>query len=612
MNKPVQMNQLQQQLSGIFQLLQQGKVVEAARRAERLRLTNPRNVDVVHLCALCSKAGGHRVAANSHFKNAMALAPTNVQIITNFANFLKETGAHNEAIDIYQRALALDPHFIHGWLGLGAVALQTTKTAIAETAYRKATALQPTLSIAWLGLGSALRASDKLVDAEQAFIRACEIEPHNPAGLINLGVVQRMLGKLTEAMDCFNQAEKAGFQGPELYDGRASVLLDMGKTDESVGLYREICEKFPAYVEGHDALARILYELEPETDAVAILQQAVAAQPNHHALRFRLVRLLNEMERYEEALSVLNAASALKGDVKVAGAQAMIFDSMGAEEEAAEAYGVAVREKNVDADFLLAYVRYLIKAGDYQQASENLSRTLELAPNHQLAWAYQGTLWRLTDDPREEWLHDYEQFIQPCEIEVPDEFNSIEEFLVELQGALKTRHAAKREPVDQSLRGGSQTSGNLFGSDDPVISAAREAIRESIMRVLQDLPTDAKHPFLCRNVQDIRFAGAWSVLLKSGGKHINHVHSRGWLSSAFYVSLPEDVTEDCGDGVNDNAGWIQFGQPPLDLGLELEPRRFIQPKPGTFALFPSYTWHGTVPFTKGTERLTMAYDVVPC
>jgi hypothetical protein len=59
------------------------------------------------------------------------------------------------------------------------------------------------------------------------------------------------------------------------------------------------------------------------------------------------------------------------------------------------------------------------------------------------------------------------------------------------------------------------------------------------------------------------------------------------------------------------SGWIQFGQPPEDLGLELAPRRFIQPKVGHVALFPSYMWHGTVPFEDSEPRVTMAFDMTP-
>ena len=41
-----------------------------------------------------------------------------------------------------------------------------------------------------------------------------------------------------------------------------------------------------------------------------------------------------------------------------------------------------------------------------------------------------------------------------------------------------------------------------------------------------------------------------------------------------------------------------------------EPCRKIEPKPGHLVLFPSWMWHGTVPFTQG-ERLTVAFDVRP-
>jgi hypothetical protein len=121
------------------------------------------------------------------------------------------------------------------------------------------------------------------------------------------------------------------------------------------------------------------------------------------------------------------------------------------------------------------------------------------------------------------------------------------------------------------------------------------------------LPDDPDHPLLRRKTDMIRYAGAWSVLLSHSGHHINHVHSRGWLSSAFYVVLPPVV----GKETETNEGWIQYGQPPLDLGLGLKPRRYIQPKVGCLAVFPSYTWHGTVPFSEGEERMTIAYDIVP-
>ncbi len=80
------------------------------------------------------------------------------------------------------------------------------------------------------------------------------------------------------------------------------------------------------------------------------------------------------------------------------------------------------------------------------------------------------------------------------------------------------------------------------------------------------------------------------------------------MSSAFYVALPASVLAS-GDGAT--AGHIQFGQPLEELGLNLPARRTIRPEPGKLALFPSYMWHGTVPFVDSEPRITAAFDMLP-
>jgi hypothetical protein len=104
---------------------------------------------------------------------------------------------------------------------------------------------------------------------------------------------------------------------------------------------------------------------------------------------------------------------------------------------------------------------------------------------------------------------------------------------------------------------------------------------------------------------------------------VDHVHQEGWLSSAFYVELPDVVTKPdartgSAQGKNkteggDSArqGWIRFGQPGSPVQPVQTAQHFVKPEPGMLVLFPSYMWHGTVPFTGKQSRLTVAMDVVP-
>ena len=77
----------------------------------------------------------------------------------------------------------------------------------------------------------------------------------------------------------------------------------------------------------------------------------------------------------------------------------------------------------------------------------------------------------------------------------------------------------------------------------------------------------------------------------------------GWFSSALYVALPPAEARG-----PEPAGWLTLGEPQAQLGIEIDPIRLIEPKPGRLVLFPSTMWHGTRPFEAG-ERLTIAFDV---
>jgi hypothetical protein len=102
--------------------------------------------------------------------------------------------------------------------------------------------------------------------------------------------------------------------------------------------------------------------------------------------------------------------------------------------------------------------------------------------------------------------------------------------------------------------------------------------------------------------QNYAIASAWSVRLNSGGFHINHVHPEGWISSAFYVRIPGDL--------QGSEGFLKFGEPGPPTSPHLGEEHLVKPEPGLLALFPSYMWHGTVPFFSKEKRLSCAFDVV--
>jgi uncharacterized protein (TIGR02466 family) len=198
--------------------------------------------------------------------------------------------------------------------------------------------------------------------------------------------------------------------------------------------------------------------------------------------------------------------------------------------------------------------------------------------------------------------------ISLVEVPPPPGYASTAAFFEAIGEVLESLHRTRSHPIEQTLRGGTQTNGFLFRLKHPLLQELEAQIRIAVRETLSAFPKEPAHPFWGRRPQGkgVRFSGAWSVRLTSAGYHNNHIHPAGWLSSALYVALPDEVR-----AARDQSGHIQFGVPLLDRDLALPPRRVVRPEVGTLVLFPSYMWHGTIPFHSEQSRVTVAFDLLP-
>lgn len=101
-----------------------------------------------------------------------------------------------------------------------------------------------------------------------------------------------------------------------------------------------------------------------------------------------------------------------------------------------------------------------------------------------------------------------------------------------------------QHPLIQTLRGGTQTHGNLFERTVKEVQEARAGIEQCIRRYIDEMDDDPSHPFLSRKSDRFRFSGSWSCRLGQEGFHTNHIHMEGWISSSYYVTLPTTIAFD--------------------------------------------------------------------
>ena len=443
-------------------------------------------------------------------------------------------------------------------------------------------------------LGLAARAAGDGPLACRAFSRAAELAPHDP--LIAHSHARTMLEAGKPASALFEHAQRLAPADGTILQGRAAALLAENRGALAIPFLRDVLTANPLWIDGHRTYAHIAAQLGH--DPLAAIDAALAGAPANGDLHRQRINTLLEARRIAEVPAAIAAA------VRATGKQPWLTFMAG--HAASELGNITTADREFAASpapggagdaSLLA--RHMIKAGRAARARTLLNAWLG-QPGEDVLWPYRALAWRLTGDARADWLE-----AAPALVGVYDLGNRIAD-LPGLAAHLRTLHTTLAAPLDQSVRGGTQTDGNLFLRDEPPLQALREAVMETVAEHVARLPApERSHPTLISRRGPLRIAGSWSVRLAGAGFHTDHVHTQGWLSSALYLALPEQSGSPASS--NPHAGWLSLGE-SRDLVPDLPPRRLVEPRPGRLVLFPSTMWHGTRPFPTG-ERLTVAFDI---
>lgn len=434
------------------------------------------------------------------------------------------------------------------------------------------------------------------IDRNDLALAALEAGPGSPR------VALQALHLRTEAGEGVAD-ELAGLIGPEPHASPQLLqlvgALDVeGRIGEAIALIDQATRTRPDWLEGHQALAQLRFQAG-EPDPARSFGEALARAPGQELLWAAWMGTIARTSDWSlfDRVSA-DARKRFPASQLIAMVCADGFSEMGREDESDRLFSqlAAVADPHFDS----ARMRHAMRYSRFDQA---IATGEQAVSSHGAGecWGWLGAAWRFTGDARSDWFHRGGDLIASTDLDYrPSELRA-------LAGLLRQLHRSAGPPLGQSPRGGTQTPGPLLKRRETEIRRFRRKLRLAVRRYIDQLPPpDPRHPFLGRPRGSFRFEGAWSIRLRPGGRHVPHIHSHGWISSAFYVDLPEGMEHS-----PRRQGWLQFGVPPLpEQGPAPEPLRTIAPQKARLALFPSTFWHGTLPFDRG-ERLTAAFDVVP-
>jgi tetratricopeptide (TPR) repeat protein len=537
---------------------------------------------------------------------ARARAPRDVAAALNHGRVLAQLGRNDEAEAAFRVAVKLDSRQAEARFDLAQHLHRTGKLDEAEAIFRALAREMPGIVHMKIALGAVLVDQGRPGDGETVLRRA--LGETQDAALktqitLHLGTALRRQRKDDEAMALADRIVALDPASAVAHQHRAEALENAGRYDEAVAVFQALLKRGPGDPGLHHAYNGLLHRLRRDDEYLKSYDRAPASRP----LLLGKAFFLSQVGRDAEAHAVYHDLLAKDANDQVAALGAANAAAMlGRHAEAVAAFDALMARQGTTPDLCRRAAEPALLAGDPQKAAWYCDKALEHAPRDGAVLALQSVAWRMMEDERDEALCGYDTLVRVFDLEPPDGFSRMADFNAELNAALDRLHPETREFLGQSLRGGTQTPHALFGGGLELVEKLRARIDEAVARYISELAADDGHPFLSRRTRDFRYAGSWSSRLKDSGFHVNHIHPMGWISSCYYVAVPPAVADE-----STRQGWIKFGEPSLKVPLKQPVRRAIQPAPGRLILFPSYLWHGTIPFHDKAARTTIAFDVVP-
>lgn len=585
-------------------LLKAGKPADAAAVLGAILAREPRHAVAAHLLGLALKDTGDWAQGEQWLRFSIGLAPQHGEFYANLGNLLRKREKYPDAEAAYRKALERLPLHRPARRALAQTLNDRNRPAEAEVECRLLLSSDGTDAEAWEILAMALTQLERLADAERAHRRAIALNPDDAVAHHNLGALLVRMER-PEAMASLEAARKLGADGYETAYNRGRAALNAGELEEAEAGFARAAQLQPLNLEAQRILACIRF-MRGDPAFARSLGAAVRANRDNTPLQNLLAELLwrsGELPGAEALLRDVLARQASNAAARSTLASILMEQGRMEEAEAEALEAAAVRPDGPE--IVSGLVMILLARGRAEEAQPFVAAQLQRDPMAQEWLAYEATIARMLGTERYRELYDYERFVRAFDLAPPPGFSSMIEFNEHLAAVLNDRHRFTRQPLDQTLRNGTQTSRSLLTDPEPVVQAALKAFEAAIEEYRHALVLPPGHPLARAREGAVHFTGAWSVRLQRNGFHVNHYHPEGTVSSAYYVEVPEEVRDPAL-----KSGWIKFGEPRYPVA-GLAPERFIEPRPGRLVLFPSYMWHGTNPIFGPSPRMCIAFDMRP-
>ena len=327
------------------------------------------------------------------YEQALKLEPQNFAALQFFGVLRAQQGRHVEAARLMESALALQPDNLGALINYSQVLTATGRVPEALAMLDRALAIKPDVFEAVYNRGIALAQLQRNAEAVTSFDKALALRPDSPHCLYNRGLSQSSLGWREDALASYDRAIAlhAGFA--PAWHNRGNMLRELGRPAEALESYDKALALTPQDAPLLYSRGSALSDLGRHEEAAASFSRALALQPQFGlALAGRAAALL-KLERFAEALADLDQALAAKpNDAELLNNRGVALYRLERIAEARAAYDKALAVAPDHVESLLNRAFLLQATGSLDAALADYEKAIGLAPANARAFNGRGSV----------------------------------------------------------------------------------------------------------------------------------------------------------------------------------------------------------------------------
>lgn len=274
--------------------------------------------------AVTAHQQGRLQEAEPLYREILRAAPRRFEVLGLLGYLLHQRGQDRAAIELIDRALAINPTMpdAHLWRGMALQRLERMEEAAAS--YRAVLTLNPKHVDALNNLGTLLTAKGDYAAAIELHQRAIGLKPDRAHAHYSLGVALDRLGRDDAALDAYRRAIQLKPDYLDAYGNLGVALVKQRRADEALPHLERAVALDPRRPESRLNLGKALRDLDRFADAETAYRLALELRPDFGEARNSLANILQDFGQLDEAMAQLRYVLETQPDYLTAGSNLLM------------------------------------------------------------------------------------------------------------------------------------------------------------------------------------------------------------------------------------------------------------------------------------------------